>query len=243
MDKIPAFNRYKIEPCVMWQSAGLKKILLEAIVYCTPLMTLDTFMVKKYTGVDPQEWEILKQTVVQRTRALPAEPPTVFQVAWQLAATFILYDLMFYLVHMTVHKNMWLYTNVHASHHNHDVVFSRVTNQLTVVERIVLVLAANQALKMVHSHPLTRAIFVPLFIAMLVENHCGYDLPFTFDKVVPLGLYGGAAHHYEHHACGSRNYEPFFTYFDKVVNALSKRRGTRRNPIYQLLQSLKNGDS
>ena len=225
MDKTRGFNKYKIEPKVKWDSAGLKKILIEGVLYCTPLMTLDTFMVKRYkaVGINPSEWSTRGQHWIQETRALPATPPTVLQITIQLLLSFLLYDAIFYIIHFILHKNYWLYKHIHADHHIHDRVFSRVTNQLTVPERIALVLSANQALKTFNSHPMTRTIFVPLFIGWLIENHCGYDLPWTLDKVVPFGLVGGSPAHYKHHAVGTRNYEPFFTYIDKTVRFFQRK--------------------
>ena len=231
VDKISIFHRYKIDPSLKWQSAGIKKIALEAVEYCAPLMLLDTFTIKKYYNVDPVEWSLRRQTWVQHTRALPVAPPTVFQIVYQLLLSFIIYDLIFFIVHYALHKNLWLYKTVHASHHEHSLVHSRVTNQLSVAERITLVLSANEALKLVRSHPLTRTLFVPIFIGMLVENHCGYDLPFTLDKVIPFNLFGGAAQHYKHHVHSSRNYQPFFTYIDRFLDAYAKWKKKRSKTI------------
>ena len=222
MDKIRYLDKYKINPKDRWQDAGIKNIIIEAVVYCTPLMTLDTFMIKKYWNVDPKEWEVRRENWIQETRALPKDPPTLFQIFYHLLFSFILYDLFFYAVHFAVHKNMWLYKNFHAAHHEHEVVFGRVTNQLSVTERIALVLSANFALKVMRSHPLTRAIFVPLFLTWLVDNHCGYDLPFTLDKVVPFKLIGGSSRHYEHHMNSARHYQPFFTYIDNWFHKKGK---------------------
>ena len=220
MSKLPVFDRYKIDPNIHWQGAGIKRQLCEIVEYAVPLNLMDTFMVKKYTncGINPDEWDLRRADWIQHTRALPEQPPTIIQIGYQLLFAFILYDIIFFCVHYMAHKNAWLYKNVHSLHHNHDVVFSRVTNQLTICERILLVLSANFSLRLVHSHPLTRAIFIPLFVGWLIENHLGYDLPITLDKVIPGGLVGGASRHYAHHVHGNRFYQPFFTYIDAYLN-------------------------
>ena len=59
-------------------------ILINAVIYMTPLATLDTFMVKRYCGADPAEWEEHRQHWIQSTRALPYQPPTVFELFYQV---------------------------------------------------------------------------------------------------------------------------------------------------------------
>jgi hypothetical protein len=54
------------------------------MVYMAPLAFLDTVVVKKYCGVEPEEWEIRSQAWIQTTRALPVQPPTVFQLVFQV---------------------------------------------------------------------------------------------------------------------------------------------------------------
>ena len=208
---------YKIHHSVTYVHRTMWDILMIFVTYNTPLMLLDTFMVKKYHGVDPAEWAIKQESYIQCTRALPQHPPTVWMLIWQLFASILLYDFLFFTVHFLMHKNAFLYKKFHALHHTHDHVHCHVTNQLTFVERITLVLSANFALKVFNSHPLTRTVFIPVFIFMLTDNHSGYDLPISIHRLVPGGLYGGAKAHYDHHAKGVKHYQPFLTYMDKIV--------------------------
>jgi cholesterol 25-hydroxylase len=200
----------------------MRNIIFEGLKYAMPLMVLDTFMVKKYCQISWEDWSIQRRNWIQYNRLLPVDPPTVFQILWHLVVSFILYDIFFYAVHLIVHKNLWLYKNVHAVHHEHVVMHSRITNQLNVAEQIILVLSANQALRIIDAHPLTRAFFVPLFLGWLVENHCGYDFPWTLDKIIPFKLVGGSRYHYDHHMKGNRNYQPFFTYIDNMFHRKKK---------------------
>lgn len=62
-------------------------ILVNAVVYIVPLALMDTFMVKKYCGADPQEWIDRRQNWVQTTRPLPLEPPSVLQIFYQVTGT------------------------------------------------------------------------------------------------------------------------------------------------------------
>lgn len=98
------------------------------------------------------------------------------------------------------------------------MLHSHITNQLTVAERLTLVLSANFALKVFNSHPLTRMIFVPIFVWILVDNHAAYDMPFGLHRIIPFGIVGGSVKHFEHHMCGKRHYQPIFTYLDKLFD-------------------------
>jgi cholesterol 25-hydroxylase len=194
------------------------------IVYNTPLMMLDTITVKKYHGVDPSVWTEKKKMFIQSTRALPSAPPSVVAIAVQLVASLILYDALFFIIHYALHKNFFLYKNVHRHHHEHGVLHNHVTNKLTIVERITLILSANFALKVFNSHPFTRMIFIPIFIGILIENHTGYDMPFGLHRLVPFGLVGGSVKHFSHHQSGQGNYQPIFTYLDKLLYLYCHRR-------------------
>ncbi|CAD5111874.1 unnamed protein product [Dimorphilus gyrociliatus] len=212
------FDQYKISTKqVQWDHKGFRRGFLEIFWYIFPLMVLDTFMVKKYPGVDLTVIQMQKKNWLQKTRSLPQLPPKLYEIAYQIIAAFILYDALFYILHVSLHKNKWLFSHLHAHHHQHVKFSGKVTNQLTIVERLLLILSANEALKFVSAHPLSRTLFVLCLIFSLIENHCGYDLPFTLDKILPFRIYGGARAHYDHHLHGDKNYEPFFTYLDKYI--------------------------
>ena len=212
------FFRYKIDPSTPgWRHVGLKKVLLETIHYATPFLILDFTTVKKYPGVNPSEWSIRRNSFIQTTRALPQKAPSIMDIGCQLLGAFVLFDIFFCFIHYTLHRNAWLYKNIHAYHHDHNPMTAKVVNQLSLVEEVLQILAANEALKLVSAHPLTRTIFVPLFLVELTENHCGYDLPWSLDKIVPFGILGGARAHWAHHEKGARHYAPFSTVIDKFI--------------------------
>ncbi|XP_052274835.1 cholesterol 25-hydroxylase-like protein isoform X2 [Dreissena polymorpha] len=224
VDKLRCMDKFKINPSVKYESVSVTKIVRDALFYTIPLMLLDTFMVKKYEGVgiDPVIWHAKRQSAIQTTRALPESAPSTFDLIWQLVASIIVYDAIFFLIHLLLQKIRVLYKYVHKHHHDHGMLHAHVTNQLSVVERITLVLSANFSLKIFYSHPLTRTVFIPVFIWMLVENHSGYDMPFSLHRLLPFGLAGGPVKHFEHHVNGQRCYQPFFTYLDTLLNHISR---------------------
>ncbi|XP_045156964.2 cholesterol 25-hydroxylase-like protein [Mercenaria mercenaria] len=224
VNKFRCLDSYKIIPNVKYQDVSVVEILKMLLIYMTPLMLLDTFMVKKYHGVDPSVWIDKRSTFIQSTRALPALPPSAVSIVIQLAASFIFYDALFFTIHFTLHKNFFLYKYIHKQHHEHGVVHSHITNKLTIIERITLVLTANFALKVFDSHPFTRMIFIPIFVGILIDNHAGYDMPFGLHRLVPFGLVGGSVKHFAHHQNGNGNYQPIFTYLDRLLKLYNYQR-------------------
>lgn len=181
-------------------------------------------MVKRYNGVSPEVISEKRHYWIQQTRALPDYCPTIYEIIWDLTAALLIYDALFFVIHLLLHRNVHFYEWFHKEHHMHDRLHARVTHQLTVTERVGLVLTANFALKLVHAHPLTRILYVPVFLWLLIENHAGYDLPWSVDKWIWIPRMGGPRHHYQHHMRGSGNYQPFFTYLDTIYQFYLRRR-------------------
>ncbi|CAD6587956.1 MAG: hypothetical protein CYPHOPRED_004208 [Cyphobasidiales sp. Tagirdzhanova-0007] len=154
---------------------------------------------------------------LQIERALPAFPPTSRAIAFDLIASLVLYDFLFFVPHVLLHRVPILYRNFHETHHHHSEIQPQVTNRLDVTERLMLLLAANFALNLLGAHPITRVCFVPLFLALLIENHVGQDLPYSYDKILPLGMGAGPSVHALHHKHGMRHYQPYFTWADNLL--------------------------
>lgn len=104
---------------------------------------------------------------------------------------------LFFLFHLTLHTIPPL-RSLHAPHHTHHAhhaqLHPQATNQLHVFERLGLVLLANFSVNVNGSHVLTRPVFVPVFVWLLVEIHSGLELP--------KGWGGGARKHWMHHQGG-----------------------------------------
>lgn len=154
---------------------------------------------------------------LQAWRALPDLPPTSRRITLELIASFFLYDALFFLFHFSLHilpgVKQW-----HAPHHRHAEIHPQITNQLHIFERLGLVLLANFSLNIIGSHVFTRTLFVPIFVHLLVELHSGLDLPWGYEKVLPGGWGGGARKHSIHHANGGGGYEPYFNWWDGLLD-------------------------
>ncbi|XDV28716.1 hypothetical protein PO909_031933 [Leuciscus waleckii] len=110
---------------------------------------------------------------------------------------------VYFLWHMVHHKNPHLYRLIHAIHHDYISPFSWSTQHLSGVE-----------LMTVGFWMWTITVFS---IWMSVEDHIGYDLPYSPSHLVPFGLLGGAMAHDMHHQKPSSNFAPFFSHWDRLV--------------------------
>jgi hypothetical protein len=75
---IKPFEKYKVDPSVTYEHQTVLGIIWKAILYMTPFATLDTILVKKYVGVEPEIWDEKSIHWIQTTRALPHVPPSLF---------------------------------------------------------------------------------------------------------------------------------------------------------------------
>lgn len=221
----------------------------EIFVYVAPLLTMDFVMIKKFAGVpvadiretggyppiDTSQYEFIKSTFLlptihnfrldsplQLQRALPPDPPTSRRLVLELLAAFFIYDTLFFFIHVAFHRIKPL-ARFHQPHHTHAEIHPQVTNRLSITERLSLVLLANFSLNIIGSHVLTRTIFVPFFVYLLVEVHSGLDLQWSYDKIMPFGMGAGSQVHAIHHRTGEGAFAPFFCWWDKGYEWLTSR--------------------
>lgn len=157
---------------------------------------------------------------LQTTRALPASAPSSRAIIIELVASLIIYDAVFFLTHLALHKIPLLYTRLHATHHTHAEIHAQVTNQLDIGERLLLILTANFALQVIGAHVLTRTLFVPLFVLFLVQNHCGLDV-LSYDRILPDKWGAGPRVHAQHHRLGTTGFAPYFRWCDALYERLT----------------------
>lgn len=170
------------------------------------------------TFLVPTLHNFTRSSPLQLFRALPTEAPSSRRLATEMIACFLIYDALFFLFHLALHTikplQYW-----HSPHHSHDVQLNpQVTNQLSIAERLGLIMLANFSLNIIGAHVLTRTLFVPLFVWLLVEIHSGLDLPWAYDKILPRGWGGGARKHMKHHNTGNGGLEPFFCWLDGLYD-------------------------
>lgn len=108
----------------------------------------------------------------------------------------------------------WLYRHVHQQHHQHKILFALAAQDASSGELLSLLLLALLSSWAVGCHPLSEALFHLLNSWLAVEDHCGYDLPWALQRLLP-GI-GGAPHHQAHHIRQKSNYAPYFTHWDHL---------------------------
>lgn len=210
-----------------------------------PLMSMDLVLVKKYAGVaisdirtsggyealptsgpayipatflTPTLHNFSRTSPFQLVRALPAEVPSSRRIVLELAVAFFIYDTLFFLAHLAFHRLSRLRA-FHQPHHTHSEITPQVTNQLSMCERLSLILLANFSLNIIGAHVFTRTLFVPIFVYLLIEIHCGLDLDWGYDKIIPFGWGAGCKQHAAHHRSGNGHYEPFFCWWDNWLES------------------------
>ena len=192
------------------------KLLVSLVEYVVPLAVLDSVFAKGYCGVGPTA-SSASLPVLWRDQAFPVDPPSLPQLLYQPLLALLLYDAVFYCVHRFVlHGGFW---RVHRVHHSHAVLVASYTNRLAMLERLFIVLSANESLKLVCAHPLSRVLYIVIFIFLLVDSHSGFDFPFSYHRLVPFGWMGGSPAHYSHHCKNEAHYAPFFTHMDWIFGS------------------------
>lgn len=220
--------------------------LLEGLTYIAPLLLLDLTMIKKFANVPleamlasgnydpnlaryrcrgntcysnflmPSLHNFSLKSPLQTQRALPEAAPSSDRLVLELIASFVIYDAVFFAFHLAMHI-LPVLRSWHAPHHTHAEIHPQITNQLHIFERLGLVLLANFSLNIIKSHVLTRTLFVPVFVWLLIEIHSGLDLPWGYEKVLPKGWGGGARKHARHHAGAEGGLEPYFEWCDSAL--------------------------
>ncbi|KAA6412641.1 MAG: cholesterol 25-hydroxylase-like [Lasallia pustulata] len=219
--------------------------LREMATFAAPLLLMDLAMIKKFAGVPltdirrsggytavpshserisasflaPTIHNLSLSSPLQLVRALPVEPPSSRRIMLELIVSFFIYDMLFFFIHLAFHR-LSLLRQFHQPHHKHAEINPQVTNQLSVVERMSLILLANFSLNIIGSHVLTRTMFVPIFVYLLIEIHCGLDLEWGYDKILPNGWGAGSRKHAVHHREGEGSYEPYFCWWDRGLSLL-----------------------
>ncbi|XP_054633026.1 cholesterol 25-hydroxylase-like protein 1, member 1 [Dunckerocampus dactyliophorus] len=199
-ERVPLFHQYKIQqnrqPTLGMMARSFLIALFNHVFFVLPSVMVGMFILPP--------------------PAIPQEAPALHNVFIDGLALLLLFDTQYYIWHFIHHKHMQLYRCIHAIHHEYTAPFSWATEQLSIPELITVGLWSNQDPVLLNCHPLTTWCITVFSIWMSVEDHIGYDLPWSLNQLVPFGLLGGAPAHDMHHQRPSCNYAPFFSHWDKL---------------------------
>jgi sterol desaturase/sphingolipid hydroxylase (fatty acid hydroxylase superfamily) len=156
--------------------------------------------------------------------------PTAQQMLLECLASIVLYDFLFFWVHVLMHRITCL-RRLHARHHTHgaDITVDDTT-RLGFLDASAQVLTNVFVLNVLQLHPMSRRLHNILIVYMLFESHSGLDLPWMLHRVIPFSLYGGAPNHRMHHKYGDRHFHQFFKYLDWIFDPKPKHT-PHQNPI------------
>lgn len=216
-DRAPLFHQYKIQPerrpTVTMMARSFTTATYNHIFFVLPTVIISVFIVPAPT--------------------LPADAPTLYQLFTEGLAVLLVFDTQYYVWHLVHHKHSQLYRWVHAVHHEYVAPFSWSTEHLSIPELMTVGFWSNQDPLLFKCHPLSTWCVTVFSIWMSVEDHVGYDLPWTLNHVVPLGLLGGAPAHDMHHQKPSSNFAPFFSHWDRIFGTAAPLKKTSPRPKTQ----------
>ncbi|KAJ7324172.1 hypothetical protein JRQ81_017192 [Phrynocephalus forsythii] len=215
--RVPALRKYKIQP----QAAPTLGMILRCLAQCVYHHAIGIF------PATVAHWYWAPVT-------LPRKAPGLPQLLWEVTACLLLFDFLYFLWHLLHHKVPWLYKTFHKVHHKHVSTFALTTQYSSMWELLWLGCFAAVCPALVRCHRLTEMTFHIVNIWLSVEDHCGYDLPWSTHKLVPWGLYGGAPHHDLHHLKFKFNYAPYFTHWDRLFGTLCHAVGDHGAPEQKL---------
>ncbi|XP_053548877.1 cholesterol 25-hydroxylase-like protein [Bombina bombina] len=154
---------------------------------------------------------------------LPLAAPELHRFVLDSIACLLLFDFQYFIWHVLHHKVPWLYKTFHKQHHKYTSTFALATQYSSAWEMLSLGFFAGVSPMMLGCHPMTEMGFFILNIYLSVEDHSGYDLPWSTHKIIPFGLCGGPGHHDLHHEKIFSNYAPYFTHWDKLFRTQAKQ--------------------
>ena len=147
---------------------------------------------------------------------LPEKAPSLIEMAWHMALCLFIYDTEYYFWHIAHHKIRFLYRTIHALHHEIRPPFAFATQYMHPIEVFFTAFFTVSTPLLLGVHPLTNWIWIAYGVFFSVEDHSGYEFPFSLGRLLPGGIYGGARHHTGHHMKPMKNFEPFFTWWDRL---------------------------
>ncbi|XP_040197454.1 cholesterol 25-hydroxylase-like protein 1, member 1 [Rana temporaria] len=157
---------------------------------------------------------------------LPVNAPTVCTLLVEVLGCLLLFDFQYFIWHVLHHKNLWLYKKVHAVHHKYVAPFSLSSQNLSGYELLTVGFWSSLNPISLGCHPLTSWTCNLLSIWMSVDDHTGYNFPWSLSQIVPYGLYGGVLAHDLHHQRPDTNFAPFFGHWDLICGTTGSMIGS-----------------
>lgn len=147
---------------------------------------------------------------------LPEVAPSLCDLLGGVLANLLLFDFQYFIWHFLHHRVRWLYVTFHAIHHNYSSPFALATQCLGGWELVTVGFWTTLNPVILRCHLLTTWTFMVYHVYVSIEDHCGYDFPWSLSRLIPFGIYGGPNKHDVHHQKPNTNFAPHFSHWDKI---------------------------
>ncbi|KAL9101443.1 MAG: hypothetical protein Q9163_003293 [Psora crenata] len=130
-------------------------------------------------------------------------------------------DTWQYFLHRAMHRNKWLYTNLHARHHRLYVPYAYGALYQNPLEGFLLdIVGAGTAFKLAGMSTRQGMCFFTGSTLKTVDDHSGYALP--WDPLQRLTSNNAGYHDVHHQSWGIKtNFsQPFFTFWDRLLGTV-----------------------
>lgn len=198
--KWPAIYRYKLQPDKLPTTAML--------IHCSGVTLYNHILLVFPAAVAQWLW--------RPPVPLPERAPTLLELAGGVTGNLLLFDFQYFIWHFLHHKIRWLYVTFHAIHHNYSAPFALATQCLGGWELVTVGFWTTINPVLLRCHLLTTWMFMVVHVYVSVEDHCGYDFPWSTSRLIPFGVYGGPSKHDVHHQKPNTNFAPHFSHWDKL---------------------------
>ncbi|CAB1458901.1 unnamed protein product [Pleuronectes platessa] len=144
------------------------------------------------------------------------QAPFLMELTAGVIGNLLLFDFQYFIWHLLHHRIRWLYVTFHAIHHNFTSPFALTTQCLGGWELITVGFWTTLNPVILRCHLLTTWAFMVVHVYVSIEDHCGYDFPWSTSRLIPFGIYGGPSKHDVHHQKPNTNFAPHFCHWDKI---------------------------
>ena len=199
-DRRPAVQRFKIQPG--------KRPTLAMLLHCAGVTLRNHLLLVFPASVAQWAW--------WPPVPIPERAPTLLELAGGVTGNLLLFDFQYFIWHLLHYKIRWLYVTFHAIHHNYMAPFALATQCLGGWELVTVGLWTTLNPVLLRCHLLTTWVFMVVPVYVSVEDHCGYDFPWSTSRLFPFGFYGGPSKHDVHHQKPSTNFAPHFSHWDQI---------------------------
>uniref|UniRef100_A0AAR2KAR7 Fatty acid hydroxylase domain-containing protein n=1 Tax=Pygocentrus nattereri TaxID=42514 RepID=A0AAR2KAR7_PYGNA len=199
-EKWPAVHRYKIQPCKLPTASMIRR--------CIGITLRNHIFLVFPAAVAQWAW--------RPPVPLPEKAPMLLELVGGVVGNLLLFDLQYFIWHLLHHKVRWLYVTFHAIHHEFSAPFVLATQCIGGWELVTVGFWTTLNPILLRCHILTAWAFMVAHVYVSVEDHCGYDFPWSSSRLIPFAIYGGPSKHDVHHQKPNTNFAPHFSHWDKM---------------------------